>query len=64
MARFVDNRGYIPRFLKLFTGSVVTDIKKVPSADETSPQGKDFHLELDNTAGKEKVREQEERTQT
>jgi hypothetical protein len=57
MLALVDNRGVIPRLLKLVTGPVVTDIKKVSGVDETSPQGKAFHLELDTTAGKEKLRQ-------
>lgn len=52
----IDKRGFIPRFLKRLTGPVVTDIKKISGADKTSPQGKAFHLELETTTGKAKLR--------
>jgi hypothetical protein len=54
LARY-DKRGFTSRLLKMMSGPVVTDIKKVSGSDR---------LGFDNTSGKEKLRQLEENPQS
>jgi hypothetical protein len=59
----IDKRGFIPRFFKLFTGPVVTDIKKVHLSDGASPSESLSNLVFENPSGKKKLRQQKENKQ-
>ncbi len=57
LARF-DKHGFIPRLLKMLTGPVVTDIKKIQdsASNGVSLNGANVHLVFENISGKEKLR--------
>lgn len=50
-----DRCGFIPRFMKRLTGSVVTDIRKVRVSNKPFSKEERTHLAFDNISGKKKL---------
>lgn len=50
-----DRRGFIPRLLKMLTGPIVTDIRKIRYSNAFSSDRGKVHLVFENLSGKDKL---------